>query len=242
MKTLLSFGGKQQGANRHCGDPACRTYRNYSREVERLFESAKPYGFDRMIMYDDAWLRNSKYCTPESIRVINEPSFGWMFKPAAIAAGMETISDGDYLMWVDSNDVFQGDPARLFAVADERGIYAHEHGSNANLNRQWTRRDMFVGMACDEAKYWNARQMQVNVMVFKKSAPITAFIAQWLAYASNFAIMIGEGKYQNFPEYDDHRHEQSIFTLLATKYGLAADWEHPYDVIAGHLPAIIKTT
>lgn len=239
MKILVSFGGKQQGANRHCGESG--VFRNYSKEVGRLFESARPYRFDHHLMYDDTWLRNSKYCTSESIRVINEPSFGWMFKPAAIAAGMETISDGDYLMWVDSNDVFCTDPARLMAVADVRGIYCHEHGNNPNPNKQWTRRDMFVGMECDEEKYWNARQMQVNVMVFKKSVMVSAFIAQWLSYASNFAIMIGEGKHQNFPEYIDHRFEQSVFTLLATKYGLKADWEHPYDIIAGHFPAIIES-
>lgn len=240
-KVIVSFGGIQQGVTRHCDPTRDGLVRNYTREVERLFTSAKPYGFDEYQMYDDVWLRQSRHCTSESIRVINEPSFGWMFKPAAIAAALSTMSDGDLLMWMDSNDILVGDPSALFSYVNSYwpGIYCHEHGHTDFPNKEWTHRDMFVRMKCDEEKYWNARQVQVDFMVFRKCPFVTAFVSEWLSYASDYSTMIGEGKYENLPEFKDHRHEQSIFTLLKVKYGIHAQWHLPHSWIL-HQDGIVE--
>lgn len=232
-KVLVSFGGKQKGANRHVNGTSL--VRNYTKEVEQLFRSAGPYGFDRMLMYDDSWLMSSSYYT----KVCDEPSFGWMFKPASIHAAMATMDDGDLLVWMDSNDKMVGSPQPLFDLALSRHIYLHDHYPNVNPNKDWTRRDMFIKMGCDEPKYWDFPQVQVDTMVFHKDPFTVNFVNEWIKHASDYDTMIAN-VHENFPGYQDHRFEQSICSILAAKYGIPCSPGYPGGTSSGVNNSVVE--
>lgn len=212
MKVITSFGGVGRGDNRH------GYVRDYTKEVERLFSTARPY-VDSTLFYDDKWLMESEYHTPATERILAQPGFGWMFKPAVIRDALSKLSPGDFLLWVDSNDIVVKDPAPLFNMAAERHIFLHDHTPTLNPNKEWTHRDMFVRMGCDEAKYWDAGQVQVNVMVFHKVDFTVAFVDEWVRHATDYDTMVANVM-PNLPGFQDHRFEQSICSILAVKHGL----------------------
>lgn len=223
MRVITSFGGVPHGDCRH---GYCR---DYTKEVERLFDSARPY-VDRCLFYDNAWLLGSVYNNPATARVMAEPSFGWMFKPVVIKEALATLSEGDLLLWVDSNDVVVKKPQPEWEHALQHQIFLHDHNPNVNPNKDWTHRDTFVRMGCDEPKYWLAPQVQVNVMVFQKTALSVAFVDEWVKHASDWDTMIGN-VLPNHEGYQEHRHEQSICSLLAVKYGIPVKAGAPSTII-----------
>ncbi len=73
-------------------------------------------------------------------------------------------------------------------------------------------------MGCDEDRYWNSLQMQCNIIGLKKTPKVEAFVLEWHRSALTYKIMFGENKYPNFEGFKEHRHDQSIFSILREKY------------------------
>jgi hypothetical protein len=215
---LITMGGTEQGGNRH--NVSYGIHRDYTTEANRLFESAAKYGINCLMGNNDTIL-NSDYAhaSPELLTL---PSFGWTFKPILIFNAMLQAAPGDYVIWCDSNHVITADPAPILEVAELRGVYTHDHPGVYYPNSQWTRRDTFVGMNCDEERFWNSPQMQVNVMAFHVSPAGLWYAHEWLSYALAYNTIVGRNKYPDLPGFREHRHEQSIWSILVEK------WRVPY--------------
>lgn len=222
---LTTFGGKEQGKNRH--NVAHNIHRDYAREAGRLFESAQHYGITNYLYFDDDWLKTtSEY---KNNQVFTQPSFGWAFKPVTIWYALNQIEDGDSLLWVDTNHIFVNNPQRLVDYAREHNIFTHDHFPAFYPCKCFTFKDMFIGMECDEERYWECPQMQVNEICFHKNDFVIDFVEQWKDFACDYNVMIAN-KEPNFPCFYDHRHEQSIFSLLVEKYKIPYQ-KDPLDII-----------
>ena len=91
------------------------------------------------------------------------------------------------------------------------------------LNRAWTKRDCFVLMKCDSPKYWDAEQLMGSFSVFINNERSRKFVKEWMNYCCNENIISDVPNrcgLANFPEFKDHRHDQSILSLLAIKHDL----------------------
>jgi hypothetical protein len=227
-KTLISFGGTAQGPSRH------RVDRNYTREVlERLFPSGRRY-FDHFTMYDNSWLVHQPFY-PYHKDILDLPSFGWAFKAAAVFDALNHVLPGDVVFWCDSNHEFTEDPTGLINYAVANHIYCHNHTVHYP-NVEWTRMDTFVNMGCTEERYKVCPQMQVNIMAFKKDPFTMMFVAEWFTYSMRYDVIIGRGQYPDHACFSDgwhdHRHEQSIFSILREKYDLPYD-NYPGGIVEG---------
>lgn len=227
-KYITSFGGKEFGINRHL--LSFGLHRNYTAEVERLFDSAKPYEL-LPLFYDDDWLLSkSQWANNNNAqKVFSCPSRGWAFKSCVILDALSKMNDGDYLLWVDSNDVLIANPQPIFEFCDQHNVYFHDHWPVYYKNSDWTNRDMFVGMSCDEVKYHNAPQIQVNIMGFKKNEFVISFVEEWAKYSTDYDVMI-KNEMLNYPGYREHRHEQSIVSILREKYNMPYAQGYPYGI------------
>lgn len=226
-KYLITFGGTEQGKNRH--NESYGIHRDYSAEAQRLFSSANGFGFESFFVYDNGWIPTTEEYKRDS-RVFLEPSFGWAFKPLAIWYALQEIENRDVLLWVDSNHVFINNPQRIIDFAITNSIYSHDHYPTLYMNGCWTNRDMLMAMGCDSPGFWQSPQMQVNVMAFYKEDFTMKFVEQWKNYACNYEVMI-ENKEENLDCFKEHRHEQSIFSLLVRKCGLKWEFGAPENVI-----------
>jgi hypothetical protein len=215
-KYLITFGGTEQGKNRH--NESYGIHRDYSAEAQRLFSSANGFGFESFFVYDNGWIPTTEEYKRDS-RVFLEPSFGWAFKPLSIWHFMQRCNTGDVVFWVDSNHIFLNSPQKIIEYTFQNQIFTHDHSPTYYPNSCWTHRDMFLNMGCDSEKYWNAPQMQVNILCFLVNDFTKQFVEEWKDYACDYNTMI-KNELKNFPCYIDHRHEQSIFSILREKYNL----------------------
>lgn len=240
-KILISFGGKPQRrdikTDRHY--ISYGLIRDYSAEVRRLFKSAEPFYLDGCWEYSDEWLKQSAYWQTDARRVLEEDSFGWAFKSICIYDALSMVGKGDGILWVDSNDLLISHPDPIFTFAQQHHIYSHDHYPNYYRNRDWTQRDMFVRMGCDTERYWDTPQLQVNIMAFYKDDFTMAFVEEWVKYSTDYETMI-QNIYPNLEGFREHRHEQSVFSILRVKHDLLCARGYPFTIAQEEMGINVK--
>lgn len=221
-KYLISFGGTEVGKNRH---NLLGIKRDYTREVQRLFSTADRSGYDlNCISYDNNWLLQSKY---KDLEVLKYPSFAWSFKPISIYETFQIMNDGDYLLWIDSNDILISNPQELFDLSKINHVYLHDHYPAFYPNEMFTTSRMFKNMECDDEKYHTCPQIQVNILAVYKDDISAKFVNDWLKYATDCDTII-KNDLPNSSDFVESRHEQSIASILREKYNIPCSVGYPY--------------
>ena len=196
-----------------------------------LNRSAPTGGITECIAWSQAMLRATEFYRAH--RNILDAARGcgyWLWKPYLIRQELERLRPGDFLIYYDV-----GRPSRphrlsrpLFPLLDwcERhnagilpGVYIPEHGPNA----KWTKRECFVLMDCDQPLYWHHPQVQATYSVWQKSEQSCALVDEWLKWCTTPGVITDEvalSHIDNFPDFVDHRHDQSVITNLLIKHGI----------------------
>jgi hypothetical protein len=180
-------------------------------------ESAKPFGF-KTIIYDNKFIENLPYYNDHK-DIFTKVSFGFAFKAICLYETMKIIDNGDVVFFVDSNHIIQKDPQLFVDIAIKYGIFARNHIWTYYPQKEWTRRDTFINMNCDNEFQWNAEQLQANIIGFCKSDLTMQFITEFKDYSLDYKTMFGENKYKNFDGFKEHRHDQAEYSILVHKYG-----------------------
>jgi hypothetical protein len=212
-KLLVTTGGTEVGWSRHNDEGV---FRDYQAEAERLMNSAKPYGID-CIIYTNEYFYNSPYYK-EHRDVMDKVSFGFTMKSIELYDTFKEMEYGDIVILTDSNHFVAQDPEIIYYIADQYDCFIYDHIWVKYKNKEFTRRDTFVNMGCDEERYWDSIHVQCNLWAFKKTPKTEDFAREYHEDALTYKIMFGEDKYPNFPEFRVHRHDQSIFSILREKY------------------------
>lgn len=146
----------------------------------------------------------------------------WLWKPYLILKTLQTLRDEDWLMYTDAGMYFVKNPWPMIQEQEpkmgEKGILTF---GTCNLNRVYTKRDTFVLMGADEPKYTDSEHRMASIFVCKKTPFSLAFVETWLRCASDPRILTDLPNTRglpNYPEFKDHRHDQSVMSILTIKY------------------------
>ena len=148
----------------------------------------------------------------------------WLWKSYFIKRSLETLNVGDYLFYSDAGAYFVRPADPLFDLIDicKQDVIPFELQC---LERQYTKRDAFILMNCDQPEFYDTKQRLATFSVWKKSDFSMNFIDQWLSYACDERLITDIDNTCGYPNYDgfiEHRHDQSIFSLLTKIHGLNA--------------------
>lgn len=151
----------------------------------------------------------------------------YLWKPYFIFKAMtERLNTGDYLIYTDSDSVYINSTDYFVTIMQKKNLNImafNLEGSGKFLEKYYTKRDTFVLMDCDSEKYTETYQFLSTHIIFRKSLESLKFVEQWLNYAQDERIitdMINTLGFPNYQGFIDHRHDQSIFSLLAKKINL----------------------
>jgi hypothetical protein len=78
-------------------------------------------------------------------------------------------------------------------------------------------------MGLDSEPYLSQNQLLASYILMRKNDFVINFINEWLNYAKDYRIITdatNECGLPNYPEFVDHRHDQSILSLLGRKYNI----------------------
>lgn len=82
---------------------------------------------------------------------------------------------------------------------------------------------MFVIFVVGTASFYNTSQVNAAFFAVRNTWTAKLFVSQWLTYATDIRALtdmgntLGQG---NLEEYKDHRHDQSILSLLMKKWNI----------------------
>jgi len=201
----------------------------YEKSLNNLGETSKTIGgTNEFIGYKEEWLKTTDFWKKNGFILSRPRGAGyWIWKPYIILETFKNLEDGDVVLYSDAGLSVIGNLNPLYKVAqsDSNGgkimFKLPAVGVPHHLAKTWTKRDCFVIMNCDNEEYWNANMSNGAVSLWKKSEENIEFLKEWMRYLRDPRIVTDDpnmaGK-PNFFEFKDHRHDQSVLSLLAIKY------------------------
>lgn len=198
---------------------------------DRLCDSAAAVGFDRVLRMGPEDIQGSTFWQANAGTLSQPRGAGyWLWKPYLIAQVLTTLRPDDLLVYCDAgrNDfhLLTGFPARLATRARAApqgfllGPLIAQHGPLAH----WTKRDCLHLMGMDRPDILRRPMVQATWSFWTPSAAAHAFLAAWQAACEDPRCLTDAPNTLGLPDYPgftDHRHDQSVLTLLAYRHDAA---------------------
>lgn len=149
----------------------------------------------------------------------------WLWKPYVVNEAMGRLTDDDILVYSDAGIEWLQPVHEIINRMDQNAFLF----TNTHPNHHWTKR-----YTLDTIKPgWNHNidadspwpQVQASVIFLKACEETRRFVKEWLLWCQMPDIINdtpspgGEMAY-----FQDHRHDQSVLTLMANKYGYRLHW------------------
>lgn len=196
---------------------------NYYDAGKRLIKQAKSTGyFDKIILYTDKDLKNDKEFWNQHSNFIskNKRGYGyWIWKSYIIKKTMEIMKDGDILLYLDCGCEIGGSkqlfiPEFFNYVKKDKII-----GSPACIEKEWCKKDLIKYLNVDNKKILNSRQRQAGTSMYLICNETINLVNEWYKLCCNYHMIDDSPSIEpNLDCFKEHRHDQSIFSLLTKKY------------------------
>ncbi len=144
----------------------------------------------------------------------------WLWKPYLINKAMGMIDDGDWLFYSDAGVTFIRSLHHLIDCANQysQDIFTIEQPL---LCRQFTKRECYKILGVED----NGENQALGLLLLRKSDESMRFVEEWLHLCENEELLSPKHFHPEIEEWSDyyeHREDQSILSLLRTKWNLPA--------------------
>lgn len=139
----------------------------------------------------------------------------WVWKPYVILKALETIQEGDYLFYCDSGSVFKRNLHGLIScINPDQYIVSFEL---PYLEKEYTKRLTFEELDCNYREYKDTFQRMSGFILIKKCSASIDLLSKWLFFSEKIQLINDIRGEENHDHFINHRHDQSIFSLLIKK-------------------------
>jgi hypothetical protein len=176
--------------------------------------------------FDDVWMYSldsiSEEFRKENSFILNQKKGGgyWLWKPYIIQDALSKLDDGDVVVYADSVSTFINSFKPVIdECAEGIGVLGFELESH-HTNSIWTKGDCFFHMKADD--YKDLPQIMASFVVMTKNEFSFKFLENWLGFCRWDLVITDAPSFlqDDFEDFKDHRHDQSIFSLCGRRYGI----------------------
>lgn len=191
---------------------------------QRLERSARDQGIKSVITFNTSWLKRQKNFYAKNKRILSHSRGAgyWVWKPFIIQRILQRLSGDDVLVYADAGIEILQPVDGLIKVCNEHGGIAL-FATHCRTNQEWTKRDCFIFMDCDSKEYHKGAQATASFMIMMPNQRSINLVKDWLRFCQNYNILSDAPNIcgrDNLPGFVEHRHDQSVLSLLAIKYKL----------------------
>lgn len=205
----------------------------YSDTTAKIVARGSWMGADEVVVYDDQWLMEQPLWQDQRFQWLynhvghKNPAgyrrgFGWFaWKPVVIADALRRCQPGDIVLYSDA-DTFPIKPFGVLYDECKRRDGMLLFSAVGCSNQNWTKRDCLIAMGMDEDRWRFCQHAVARFMLFEAgNRRANDFLAEWAEFCLDKRCQTFDASTlaPEYPELHEHRTEQSIFTLLAHKYG-----------------------
>lgn len=191
----------------------------YIKSQKLLEEKSYIFGADRVVSYsvkdiDKSFIKKNKkaFSSPRGAGY-------WIWKPYVIHKTLSELPENEILMYIDSGAYPICDLNNLPTQQDITSFEMYDQ-----MHKKWTKYDCFHVMNCLDEKYFVQKQRLGGFQIYRNNNTSRQFVEEYLYYCEvqeNICITDEKSKYGNeFQEFTENRHDQSVFTNLCIKYNI----------------------
>jgi hypothetical protein len=200
-------------------------FHSFSRAHSRVLQNAENFGaFSSINLFSERDIFN--FC-PEIIPykkfLSSTRGYGyWMWKSFLVSRIMELSSDDDLICYADIGCTFNDAGIARFgeycALTSEYGSLCFDLG---HLERAYTKMDTYKKIFPETLDHLNTGQRCATTFLLKNTQDnrnIFEEIKKISVENNHFYITDVPSQEQNHEEFKEHRHDQSVFSLMSKKY------------------------
>lgn len=154
----------------------------------------------------------------------------WCWKPTIIKKTiLQNLNEGDFLIYADSGGFFVdsviADIKKLIDLDQEILPYHNKY-----IEKHYTKADLFHHLNCqDDNLVTDSFQRVGGLSIYKVCEKTISFLDQWISLCEiEYLIDDTPSKLSNDLNFIEHRHDQSIFSVLSKLKNLKAKPYSPY--------------
>lgn len=185
--------------------------------------SAFIFGCNKLILKNkNDLIKSSFYKTNKHILDQKRGAGFWLWKYYFIRSVIEQVDDNDIIIYADSGLIFRKAIKPLVKLLKDRtdGVLLFH---NNYENGQWTKRDCFIKLNCDSNEFYKSPLIFGGLQLFQKNAFSIKFIDSVLQSSCMENLICDDPckfGFPDLPQFIEHRHDQSITSLIAHKSGI----------------------
>lgn len=200
---------------------------DYRRIQERQRRILRPY-FKDIFEYNEEFLVDCGYYERNK-ETIETSTTGWGYcgwKGEVLLDAMSKVNDDDLVFYSDVSDEIYNHSFFDWLILRTNQMGGRFFNLNYYINGNWTKRDCFIMMSCDDDLYRNHRQLEAGTIGLLKQPDNLELLREWSKWCQVSHIIdktpsvLGE----ELSGFVDHRCDQSILTNLVIGKG----WETEY--------------
>ena len=148
----------------------------------------------------------------------------WLWKPYFILKTLkEKLNEGDYLIYTDAGILYKDSTDKIISFLNEHNAEMWMIRLN-NTEKKYAKRDAFILLGADSPFYTETNQYMAGIQIYKKSKFTEKFVEEVLYYSRDKRIITDDPNtlgLNNYKEFIENRHDQTILSILIKKYGQA---------------------
>jgi len=203
----------------------------FKKSIVRIKKEAEAFGFDEIRTYTTSDLPDEMKRDP--VMKCSRGGGYYVWKPYVIYKTLEQMEEGDILFFLDAGcSIKRGDKAKetfqnYVKILKTEPILTcltaktpRIPGYKRFYEYQWTKMDLFDHLDAHEFK--DEIQICSGFAGIRKCKEGMEFIAKWrdtMRISNCHMARDSPSKNPNYPGFKEHRHDQSVLSLLVRKYG-----------------------
>ena len=200
----------------------------FYKSLNRIRDQAQTLNiFDQILIYNDKDLKEDNpdfWGKHGNFIENNKRGYGyWIWKSYLVLKTLESMNENDILVYSDAGCTLNknGIP-RLNEYFDtvknsQYGILSFEL---PRLEKCWTKMDLFEHLELNQSNILNSNHIISTTFILRKCSHTTKLINEWFTVMQNYHLIDdSQSVLKNDIAFIEHRHDQSVFSLLVKKYG-----------------------
>lgn len=146
----------------------------------------------------------------------------WIWKYFLVSKLFENLLEGDILLYLDAGcSINENGIERLefyYEMAEKNNIVAFKM---EHLEKKYTKKDTYLRVIGEDLKFYDEGQVQASCFLIKKTKSTIDFIDEIksICVDQNYHyINDGKSLNENDETFIEHRHDQSVFSLMCKKH------------------------
>jgi hypothetical protein len=198
----------------------------YHEAVERILKQAQDFPFDKIIGYTEKDLQEKFpefWSKHKNFILNNRRGYGyWIWKSFIILDTLKQLNEGDILVYLDCGCELNKKGLKRFMEYIEL-VKVHDrmffHLEDEHTENRWTKMDLIRYLGIENQSFLNKSQSQGGLQFHKKIEANIKLLEEYYNICVNNYNLIDDSPSitRNHPHFREHRHDQSLISLLVKK-------------------------